>query len=55
MTTEGKTYILTKKIAKHGEQAAILIPKFLQNELKPQTIVEVKISILREADNEADI
>jgi len=50
MTTEGKTFILTKKIAKHGNQAAILIPRFLQDELKPKTVVEVKISIIKEAE-----
>ena len=55
MTTEGKTYMLTKKIARHGSQAAILIPRFLQDELKPKTIVEVKITIIKEVEDEADI
>ncbi len=41
-----KNYTITKKIAKHGTQAVIVIPKFLQEELKPHTIVEVKITIL---------
>lgn len=45
-----KSFILTKKIAKHGPQAVIIIPRFLQQDLKPQTIVEVKLTILREAD-----
>ena len=52
MTSTQKTFILTKKIARHGNHGAILIPQFLQNELKPKTIVEVKISVIREAENE---
>jgi len=52
--TKQKTYTLTKKIAKHGNQSIIVIPTFLNNELKPKTIVEVKISILKEAENVED-
>ena len=33
-----KTYTITKKISKHGKQAVIVIPSFLQEELKPKTI-----------------
>ena len=44
------SYITTKKIAKHGSQSVIVIPKFLSDELKPKTIVEVKIDVIREAD-----
>ena len=47
-----KTYTITKKIAKHGKQAVIVIPSFLQQELKPKTIVEVKINIVKGAENE---
>jgi len=46
-----KTYIITKKIAKHGTQSVIVIPSFLQSELKPKTIVEVKINIVKEAED----
>ncbi len=49
---EIKTYIITKKIAKHGNQAVIIIPSFLQDELKPKTIVEVKINIVKEAEED---
>ena len=45
-----KTFTITKRIAKHGKQAVIVIPSFLQQELKPKTIVEVKISIMKEAE-----
>ena len=47
-----KIYTITKKIAKHGKQAVIVIPSFLQNELKPKTIVEVRINIVKGAENE---
>ncbi|MEK6940510.1 MAG: hypothetical protein AABW49_01265 [Nanoarchaeota archaeon] len=40
------TYILTKRIAKHGKQSIIVIPSFL-SELKSKTLAEVKISILK--------
>ncbi|HLC52967.1 MAG TPA: hypothetical protein VJK03_00330 [Candidatus Nanoarchaeia archaeon] len=46
--TMQKTITLTKKIAKHGKQAIIVIPRFLQHTLKPRTLVEIKISILEE-------
>ena len=48
MTQNNKTYTITKKIAKHGAQAVIVIPKFLQDELKPKTIVEVRINVIKE-------
>ena len=43
-----KEYNLRKKIAKHGENSIIVIPKLLRDELKPKTIVEVNIKILEE-------
>ena len=45
-----KTYTITKRIAKHGKQSVILIPKYLQDNLKPKTIVEIKINVIKEAD-----
>ncbi|MBS3134536.1 hypothetical protein J4214_04870 [Candidatus Woesearchaeota archaeon] len=47
-----KTFTITKKIAKHGSQSVIVIPSFLNEELKPKTIVEVKINVVKEAENE---
>jgi len=44
-----KTFTITKKIAKHGEQSVIVIPSFLRQDLKPKTIVEVKINVVKEA------
>ena len=47
-----KSFTITKKVAKHGTQAVIVIPSFLQGELKPKTIVEVKINIIKEPKND---
>jgi len=41
-----KEYTIRKKIAKHGENSIIVIPKLLKEELKPKTIVEVNIKVL---------
>jgi len=41
-----KVFTITKKIAKHGKQAIIVIPKLLQQMLKPNTVVELKIKVL---------
>ena len=41
-----KQYIITKKIAKHGSQAIIVIPRLLEDELKPGTIAKVTIDVL---------
>jgi hypothetical protein len=51
-TQKRKNFVITKKIAKHGDSAVIVIPKFLQDDLKPKTVVEIKIDILKEAENE---
>ncbi|MEK6922414.1 MAG: hypothetical protein AABX08_01285 [Nanoarchaeota archaeon] len=50
-----KSFTITKKIAKHGNQSVIIIPKLLQPELKPKTIVEVKINVLKEFENDKGI
>ena len=47
-----KNFTITKRIAKHGKQNVIVIPSFLKEELKPRTVVELKISIVKEAENE---
>lgn len=41
-----KSFTLTKKIAKHGSQAVIIIPKILEEQLKPGTLAEVRIEII---------
>jgi len=47
-----RTFILTKRIAKHGKQSIIVIPKILEKRLKPGTIVQLQVDILEEVDNE---
>ena len=46
-----KNFTITKRIAKHGKQNVIVIPSFLKEELKPRTVVELKISIIKEAED----
>lgn len=46
MKGKNNTFSITKKIAKHGSQAVIVIPRILQERLKPQTIVQLEINIL---------
>jgi len=41
-------FTITKKIAKHGKQAIIVVPKLLEEQLKPGTIVELKIEIINQ-------
>ena len=43
-----KNFTITKKIAKHGSNSIIVIPKILQGELKPKMIVELNIKVLEE-------
>ncbi|MBI2671836.1 hypothetical protein HYX16_02790 [Candidatus Woesearchaeota archaeon] len=46
-----KIFTLTKKISKHGNQSIIVIPSFLKEELKPKTIVELKITVIKENED----
>jgi antitoxin component of MazEF toxin-antitoxin module len=39
-------FTITKRIAKHGEQAVIIIPKILEEQLKPGTIVEINLQMM---------
>jgi hypothetical protein len=47
-----KHYTITKRIAKHGRQAVIVIPALLQRELPPGTVVTLKMEVLRGAEND---
>jgi hypothetical protein len=44
-------FVITKKIAKHGHQAVIIIPRVLEDRLKPGMLIELKIDVL-EVKNE---
>lgn len=43
-----KKFTLIKKIAKHGNQAIIVIPKMLENILRPGEIVQLHIEVLND-------
>ncbi len=43
-----KKFTITKRIAKHGNQAIIVIPRILEEHLKPGTIAEISINVLEE-------
>jgi len=45
---ENKQFTITKRIAKHGSQAIIVVPKILENQLKPGIIAKITIEILQE-------
>ena len=45
-----KRFNIRKKITKHGVNSIIVIPKLLQNELKPKTLVDIQIKVIQEAD-----
>jgi hypothetical protein len=45
---EKKCFTITKRIAKHGSQAIIVIPRVLESQLKPGTIAEIQINVLEE-------
>ena len=54
MTTQ-KQFNLRKRIAKHGANSIIVIPKLFQNELKSGTIVDIEIKIVDGAESEGDL
>ncbi len=43
-----RTFTITKKIAKHGNQAIIVIPSVLKEQLSPNMLVKITIDILDE-------
>jgi len=42
-----KQFTITKKIAKHGSQAIIVVPKILEEQLKPGTLIQITIEIIK--------
>ncbi len=43
---KNKTFTITKKIAKHGNQAIIVIPSVLKEQLAPNMLVKITIDVL---------
>ena len=48
-----KQFVLTKRIAKHGSQSIIIIPRILEDELKPGIIVKVTLDVLKSDKNDS--
>ena len=46
--TPQKSFVITKKIAKHGSQAVIIVPTILQEHLCPGKLVQITIEIKEE-------
>ena len=44
--------ILTKQVAKHGKQSIIILPKFLESEIGPRDLVELRLKLVRKAKKE---
>ncbi|MDD5192356.1 MAG: hypothetical protein PHH54_03780 [Candidatus Nanoarchaeia archaeon] len=47
MYTQTKQFTITKKIAKRGSQAIIVVPKILEEQLKPGTLTQITIEIIK--------
>ncbi len=47
-----KSFTITKRIAKHGNQSIIVIPSLLKEELRPKTIVKITIDVVKEVEDE---
>ncbi|MBI5064821.1 hypothetical protein HZA97_01165 [Candidatus Woesearchaeota archaeon] len=45
-------FIITKNIAKHGDNSIIVIPKVLRGELQPKTLVKLTIEVIRKPGEE---
>jgi len=52
---KNKKFTITKKIAKHGSQSIIVIPRILESHLKPGTIAEITINILEQDETVNEI
>ncbi|MEK6918650.1 MAG: hypothetical protein AABW73_01290 [Nanoarchaeota archaeon] len=46
--TSKQNFIITKRIAKHGSQAIIVVPRILEQHLKPGMIVKLSIDVLED-------
>lgn len=43
-----KKFTITKRVAKHGSQAIIVIPRILEEHLKPGTLTQISFEVLDE-------
>lgn len=42
-----KEFTITKQVSKQGDNRIIVIPKFLQDEIKHKDLVELRIKVLK--------
>lgn len=49
-----KSFTIIKKIAKHGNQAIIVVPRMLEKMLPPGTVAQLKIDVLEANDKEEE-
>lgn len=47
-TMENKKFTITKRVAKHGSQSIVVIPRILEQHLSPGTIIQINIEVLEE-------
>lgn len=52
---EHKSFSIRKKIAKHGCNSIIVIPKLLQGELKPKMIVDIQIKVVEDMEGVGEV
>ncbi len=45
-------FVITKKVAKHGSQSVIVIPRILENELRPRTMAKFTFDVLKAENSE---
>lgn len=48
-----KKFVITKKIAKHGSQAILVIPRILEEHLKPGTLAQITLEVLEDEDEQS--
>jgi hypothetical protein len=48
---ENKKFVITKRVAKHGSQSIVVIPRILEQHLKPGTIIQLNIEVLSGTKN----
>ena len=45
-----KSFTITKKVAKHGSQAIIVVPRLLEDDLPPGTVLKITMDVLKEVE-----
>jgi hypothetical protein len=45
-----KQFTITKRIAKHGRQAIIVLPTILQEQLQPGMVVQISLEVIELGD-----